>query len=182
MPETGMVEGAYEVAEVNVKAAVLLSVLAAAAGVGGAQPPVLDMGMSCGEVGWPARDVMRALGFEVQPSGGGAVWRYAHVYNTRDWRQVWGKTRRPADTSGGLLSVTTRLRPHNVELTLYDYKKRWSDAKGRCEVRLDIDYSGWKETLWAEGYERFRSTGELEARVLDLIRNQVEATLANAAR
>lgn len=160
------------------KAAILLSFLTAAAVVAG-EKPVLDMPMPCSDVRWPSNTVMESLGFEVQPSGGGAVWRYAHVYNTSDWRQVWGKVGKPADTSGGLLPVTTRLRPHTVELTLYDYKKHWTDPKCRCEVRLDIDYSGWKETLWAEGHERFRSTGALESRILDLIRNQVEASLSN---
>lgn len=158
------------------KAALLLLALSTAAA---ADTPKLDLPTSCYEVFWASNEVMRALGFEIQPSAingeVGATTIYRHIYNTRDWRQVWGKVRRPADTSGGFLPVTTRLRPHDVEITHADYKKHWADTQGRCEVRLHMDFSGWKETLFAEGRERFKSTGELEARILDLIRNQVEA-------
>jgi hypothetical protein len=156
------------------KAALLL--LLALSALASAEPPELDMPGVCYDKQWPALDVMEALGFEVQPSGGvGATWILRHTYHTRDWRQVWGKVKRPAETSGGLLAVTTRLHPHVTELVFTSYVKDWRDMTGRCKISLLIDYSGWKETLFAEGRERFKSTGELETRILDLIRNQVEA-------
>ena len=138
--------------------------------------PEVVFPLPCIDVDRPSYQVMEALGFEIQPQGEiSATTLFAHVYNTRDWRQVWGKVRRPADTSGGALAVTTRLRPHSVELAFYDFKPDWRQVRGHCRVAMFVDFSGWKETLFAEGRERFRSTGELEARILDLIRNQVEA-------
>jgi hypothetical protein len=156
------------------KAALLFLMLSGAAIA--AAPPELDLPGTCHPMQWPALGVMKALGFEVQPSGGtGATWILSHTYNTSDWRQVWGKVKRPAETSGGVLPAVTRLRPYATELIFTSYVKDWRDTTGRCKVSLFVDYSGWKETLFAEGQERFRSTGELESRILDLIRNQVEA-------
>lgn len=138
--------------------------------------PQVVFPLPCIDVDRPANQVMEALGFDIQPQGGiSATTVYAHVYNTRDWRQVWSKVRRPADTAGGFLPVTTRLRPYLVELAFYDFKPDWRQIRGHCRVSLLMDFSGWKETLFAEGRERFKSTGELEARILDLIRNQVAA-------
>jgi hypothetical protein len=152
---------------------VCLSLLAVS--LQGREIPSLDFPIPCFEVDRPANEVMEALGFEIQPNGGiSATTVFAHVYNTRDWRQVWGQVKRPADTSGGLLPSTTRLRPFVTELAFYDVKPHWL-KRGTCTVRLTMDFTGWKETLWAEGRERFRTTGQLEARILDLIRNQVEA-------
>lgn len=141
-----------------------------------AEVPVLDIPLNCHDAGWTAHEVMKALGFEVQPMGGlSDTWLYRQTYNTRDWRQLWSQVKKPAEGTGGFLTTVTRLRPHDVEVTTSAYKTDWRAITGRCEVRLDIDYSGHRETLLSEGRDRFRSTGELEARILSLIRWQLIA-------
>lgn len=131
--------------------------------------------VSCGHVHWPSNEVMRALGFETQPSGGGATWIYAHAYRTRDWNQVWRQIRKPAETNAGLFGYVAGLRPRFAELTLYDHLVNWRTGEKHCEVRLAVDYNGYRRGFFTEGPERFRSTGELERKILELIRLQVWA-------
>jgi hypothetical protein len=131
--------------------------------------------VSCADVQWPSNEVMRALGFETQPSGGGATWLYAHAYRTRDWNQVWRQIRRPAETNAGLLGYVAGLRPRFAELTLSDILVNWRTGEQHCEVRLAVDYNGYRRGFFTEGPERFRSTGELERKILELIRLQVWA-------
>ncbi|MCS7042625.1 MAG: hypothetical protein NZR01_07520 [Bryobacteraceae bacterium] len=118
---------------------------------------------------------MRALGFETQPSGGAATWIYAHAYRTRDWNQVWRQIRRPAETRVGVLGYVAGLRPRFAELTLHDVNVNWRTGEQHCDVRLAVDYNGYRRGFFTEGPERFRSTGELERKILELIRLQVWA-------
>ncbi|GIU76771.1 MAG: hypothetical protein KatS3mg005_0009 [Bryobacteraceae bacterium] len=136
---------------------------------------VMLLPVSCAHVQWPSNEVMRALGFETQPSGGGAAWIYAHAYRTRDWNQVWRQVKRPAETNAGLLGYIAGLRPRFAELTLYDINVDWRTGEQHCEVRLAVDYNGYRRGFFTEGPERFRSTGELERKILELIRLQVWA-------
>lgn len=131
--------------------------------------------VSCSDVQWPSNEVMNALGFDLQPSGGGATWIYAHVYRTRDWNQVWRQVKKPAETNLGLLGYVVGLRPRFAELTLSDILVNWRTGEQHCEVRLAVDYNGYRRGFFTEGQERFRSTGELERKILELIRLQVWA-------
>lgn len=131
--------------------------------------------LSCGHVDWPSHEVMSALGFDVQPSGGGATMIYAHAYRTRDWNQVWRQVKKPAETHSGLFGYVAGLRPRFAELTLSGINVNWRTGEQHCEVRLAVDYNGYRRGFFTEGPERFRSTGELERKILELIRLQVWA-------
>lgn len=131
--------------------------------------------LACGHVDWPSHEVMNALGFDVQPSGGGATMVYAHAYRTRDWNQVWRQVKKPAETNAGLIGYVAGLRPRFAELTLSDINVNWRTGEQHCEVRLAVDYNGYRRGFLTEGPERFRSTGELERKILELIRLQVWA-------
>ena len=142
----------------------------------GEQLPALDLGVPCSSVDWPALDVMEALGFTIQGQGRiGSDVHLRQTYNTKDWSHVWGKVKHPLKSQRGLFVTTSRTRPFETILYFYDYKSDWRSTAGRCKIQLEMDFSGHRETLFTERRERFQSTGELEARILDLIRWQLIA-------
>ncbi len=153
----------------------VLLMIAICAPLAAQQEPSIRLPVHCAKVQWPADDVLKALGFVVESGGISGTWIYGHAYRTRDWIQVWRQVKRPAEAYSGLLGYVAGLRPRFAELSLHDILVDWRTGVRHCEVRLAVDYNGYRRGFTTEGIERYRSTGALERRILELVRLQVWA-------
>jgi hypothetical protein len=139
-----------------------------------ADPPALDVPVSCGQAEWPAHEVMEALGFRSVARPPAEV-VYQHVYNTRDWRQFIAKVKNAAKVEVGALTTVYDVRPYRVSLIYGDYRPDWRNTRLSCQISIDLDFVGHESGIFTERRQRYLSNGTMEAALLPLFRNQIVA-------